>query len=171
MGPEDLRLLARRRQRWMISSLRARRREQAMQLPAPREATPRRAAPGWYPMPDMRQERYWDGNVWTGAFRPVGVAGAMFQSSPQNDGLAIASMVLGIVSLVTWVFGIAAAIVGLVFGAVSVKRCLPHGPKRGRGMAIAGSPARSSHSRCGCCSSHRPRCLELSDRRTTDPVR
>ena len=109
-----------------------------MTLPAPMEATPRRAAPGWYPMPDLVQERYWDGSVWTGAFRPVGVPGQAFLAAPPNDGLAIASMVLGIVSLVTWVLGIVIAIIGLVLGAVAVTRCLPRGPKRGRGMAIAG---------------------------------
>ena len=109
-----------------------------MALPAPKQATPRQAAAGWYPMPDLVQERYWDGSMWTGAFRPVGVPGRAFATAAPNDGLAIASMVLGIVSLITWVFGIVTAIVGLVLGAVAVKRCLPRGPKRGRGMAIAG---------------------------------
>ena len=52
--------------------------------------------------------------------------------------MAIASMVLGIVSLVVWYFGILTGVLGLVFGAMSLKHCTPRGQKRGRGMAIAG---------------------------------
>ena len=55
-----------------------------------------------------------------------------------NHGPAIASMVLGIVSLVIWWFGIVTGIVGLCLGATSLKHCEPRGPKRGRGFAITG---------------------------------
>jgi hypothetical protein len=47
-------------------------------------------------------------------------------------------MVLGIVSLVVWDFGIVTGVLGLVFGIVSLKHCESRGQRRGRGMAIAG---------------------------------
>ena len=47
---------------------------------------------------------------------------------------------LGIVSFFISILGVVTAILGLVFGAMSLKECQPHGPKRGRGMAIAGTP-------------------------------
>ena len=62
-----------------------------------------------------------------------------YQSGPTSShGPAIASMVLGIISLVIWYLGIITGIIGLVLGASSLKHCQPHGPKNGRGMAIAG---------------------------------
>lgn len=56
--------------------------------------------------------------------------------TPQNDrrGLAIASMVLGIISIVLfcmWYLSLPCAILALIFGALSVKSSL-------KGMAIAG---------------------------------
>ena len=53
---------------------------------------------------------------------------------PRNNGLAIASMVLGIV----WIYGIG-SILAVIFGHVAlsqIKRSV--GSQRGRGMAIAG---------------------------------
>jgi len=55
-----------------------------------------------------------------------------------THGPAVASMVLGIVSLVIWYLGIVTGIVGLILGATSLKHCQPNGPKKGRGMAVAG---------------------------------
>jgi len=55
-----------------------------------------------------------------------------------THGPAVASMVLGIVSLVIWYLGIVTGVIGLVLGASSLKHCQPNGPKKGRGMAIAG---------------------------------
>ena len=55
-----------------------------------------------------------------------------------THGPAVASMVLGILSLVLWWFGIITGIIGLALGASSLKHCRPNGPKNGRGMAIAG---------------------------------
>lgn len=55
-----------------------------------------------------------------------------------THGPAVASMILGILSLVLWWFGIITGIIGLVLGASSLKQCQPNGPKNGRGMAIAG---------------------------------
>ena len=111
-------------------------------------------AAGWYPLPDGRSERYWDGSQWTDAVRPLGGAavppppafppsaggpGAQYAAGQAPyHGQAIASMVLGIVSLVFWCGGLVTGIIGLVLGITSLKSTLPRGPKRGRGMAIAG---------------------------------
>jgi hypothetical protein len=109
---------------------------------------------GWHPTPDGMNERYWDGTAWTDAYRPRNVAaqapvgyqaqfpqpqvvGYGVQMAPVH-GPAVASMVLGIVSLVLWWLGIITGIIGLALGATSLKHCLPRGAKRGRGMAIAG---------------------------------
>lgn len=111
-------------------------------------------AAGWYPLPDGRSERFWDGTQWTDSVRPVG-GGAVppppayppsaggpgyqpFAGPAPYHGPAIASMVLGIVSLVFWCGGLVTGIIGLVLGITSLKNTLPRGPKRGRGMAIAG---------------------------------
>lgn len=99
---------------------------------------------GWHAIPNSNQERYWDGTQWTDAYRPIAtsvsvpVVGVVQASTAPNHGPAIASMVLGICSLVIWYAGIVTGIIGLVLGAVSLKHCQPRGPKRGRGMAIAG---------------------------------
>ena len=117
------------------------------------------APAGWYPAGDLQRERYWNGAAWTDAYRPRGgvpYPGAQppsYQPPPgyqqygfqpygyvqaPNHGPAIASMVLGIVSFVISFFGIVTAIIGLTLGIMSLKECQPNGPKRGRGMAIAG---------------------------------
>ena len=108
---------------------------------------------GWYPTSDGQMERFWDGKVWTDAYRPraanpPGYSAyqpgygqphqAYGQALAPTHGPAVASMVLGIVSLVLFLFGIVTGIIGLVLGASSLKHCQPRGPKRGRGMAIAG---------------------------------
>jgi hypothetical protein len=98
-------------------------------------------APGWYPLPDGRGEGYWDGYAWTGAARPYmqyGYQGYQPQPLAPTHGGAVASMVLGIVSLVIWYVGIVTGIIGLALGATALKQVQPNGPKRGRGMAIAG---------------------------------
>ena len=117
------------------------------------------APAGWYPSGDLQNERYWNGTAWTDAYRPrVGVPSptaspAVYNPPPgyqpygyqpygyvqaPNHGPAIASMVLGIVSFLISIFGVVTAIIGLTFGIMSLKECQPNGPKRGRGMAIAG---------------------------------
>jgi hypothetical protein len=117
------------------------------------------APAGWYPAGDLQRERYWNGTAWTDAYRPrVGVpsptAPPMAYNPPPgyqpygyqpygyvqapNHGPAIASMVLGIVSFFISIFGVVTAIIGLTLGIMSLKECQPNGPKRGRGMAIAG---------------------------------
>ena len=99
---------------------------------------------GWYAVPDSDQERFWDGVQWTQAYRPIPEqsAGAANPSSGGSqapyEGLAIASMVLGIVSLVLWYFGLITGTVGLVLGLRARQYCEPQGIKRGRGFAKTG---------------------------------
>ena len=103
----------------------------------------------WHPTPNGHDERYWDGTSWTDAYRPragaapaysnqYGAPAGYVQHMAPNHGPAVASMVLGICSLVLWWFGIITGIIGLILGATSLKHCQPRGMKRGRGMAIAG---------------------------------
>jgi hypothetical protein len=92
---------------------------------------------GWYPVPDSNQERFWDGERWTNAYRHLPIAGLVPQSAKYN-GLAVASMVLGIVSLVLWYVGIVTGIVSICLAVPALKKCAPNGPDKGRNMAIAG---------------------------------
>ena len=52
-----------------------------------------------------------------------------------TSGWAIASLVC---SLVTLVICLPTFIVGIIGGLVALKECEPHGPKQGRGLALAG---------------------------------
>ena len=59
---------------------------------------------------------------------------AVPQQTPKVDGLAIASLVLGIL----WVYWIG-SILAIIFGAVAIKRInQSNGWRTGKGMAIAG---------------------------------
>jgi hypothetical protein len=71
-------------------------------------------AQGWYRVPGSEQERYWDGDHWTGAFRPTTALASAHVAS--NPGPAIASMVLRIISLVIPHLGIISALVGSILG-------------------------------------------------------
>ena len=118
----------------------------------------------WQPDPFGRHEyRYFDGSVWTEnvsdqgstGFDPpvgspgqpppppgaVGVAAAppqgaavVYVAQSRNNGLAIASMVLGIV----WVYWIG-SLLAVIFGHIALSQIKKsEGRQRGRGMAIAG---------------------------------
>lgn len=104
---------------------------------------------GWHPVPNSDQERYWDGSAWTDAYRPKsGQISANINTpaypqqgviGPPTSGMAVASMILGIVSIVLfWAIGFIFAIVGLILGSIAIKECEPRGNKKGGGMAIAG---------------------------------
>jgi hypothetical protein len=114
----------------------------------------------WRADPSGRHEyRYWDGMTWTEHASdqgrvlndPLGVDGARLPPPPpvgaypapvrtvsvpppRTNGLAIASMVLGIV----WVYWIG-SILAVIFGHVALSQIKKSGgTQRGRGMAIAG---------------------------------
>lgn len=99
---------------------------------------------GWYPDPQSPVSvRYWDGTAWTQqtapAPAPVGppvtgwVQHPLAMPKQGTNGLAIASMILGIV----WVWGIG-SILALIFGYVAMNQ-IKQRNQSGRGMAIAGT--------------------------------
>jgi len=62
-----------------------------------------------------------------------------YPAAPKTDGMAIAAMVLGIVSFVLCWAGILTGVLAIVFGLVSLSRIKKAGGSlTGRGMAIAG---------------------------------
>lgn len=62
----------------------------------------------------------------------------MENTSPKpTNGMAIASMVLGILSILTTCVGIILGIIGLILGIVALNQIKQSG-QSGRGMAIAG---------------------------------
>jgi hypothetical protein len=119
----------------LVTRLVRRRLRYAVMSETPANPIPHQA--GWYMHPDGSQERFWDGTAWTAAHRPKITPSSSGPLAPFH-GPAIASMVLGIVSIVFWYFGIITGLIGLVMGAKSLKHLQPRGTKRGRGMAIAG---------------------------------
>jgi hypothetical protein len=114
------------------------------------ERQPAGVSPRWSDDPTGRHEsRFWDGQAWTAYVADSGVQTidppqllppSGFpkyddgQVSTRTNGLAIASMVLGIV----WIFWIG-SVLAVIFGHVAlrgIKRSA--GAERGRGMALAG---------------------------------
>lgn len=92
---------------------------------------------GWYDVPDSDEQRYWDGNDWTESYRPRPIAPEFAPPAP-TSGLAIASLIIGITSFFVSCLGIVSGIVGFFLGLSALRECQPRGPKRGRGLAIAG---------------------------------
>ncbi len=92
---------------------------------------------GWFDVPDSDDQRYWDGDDWTESYRARPVA-PEFVPPPPTSGLAIASLVLGIGSFLLSCLGIATGIAGFFLGLAALRETQPRGPKRGRGLAIAG---------------------------------
>jgi hypothetical protein len=110
---------------------------------------------GWHDDPqDPTQLRYWDGQQWTehrspkagqaaapaitpvpGA-APVGQVGVqpVAVSKQKNNGMAVASLVLSLVSLLLW----PAAILGVIFGFVARSQLAERPHETGGGMATAG---------------------------------
>jgi hypothetical protein len=60
----------------------------------------------------------------------------MQQPSRPTSGLAVASLVLGIVGLLSFVYGVG-SLLAVIFGAIGMKQT-QDGQRGGRGMAIAG---------------------------------
>jgi len=96
--------------------------------------------PGWYPDPNgSGRQVWWDGYAWQPGYLPpptqqgVAAVGYGYQSSTRTNGLAVASLVLGIVSLC----GIG-SILAIIFGFVSMNQINGDPSQRGKGMAIAG---------------------------------
>jgi hypothetical protein len=91
--------------------------------------------PGWYPDPNPGAlgHRYWDGQIWTDhTLAPPPPSYPFIAPQRGMNGMAIASMVLGIV----WIYGLG-SILALIFGYVALRQ-ITQRDERGRGMAIAG---------------------------------
>jgi hypothetical protein len=110
---------------------------------------------GWYPDPDnAAAQRYWDGSQWTEnrspaqaaapsaavtpvAQAPMGQVGGqpvVVQPQQKTNGLAVASMVLGIL----WLYWIG-SVLAVIFGHVAKSQIdNSNGAQSGGGMAIAG---------------------------------
>jgi hypothetical protein len=117
--------------------------------------------PGWYPDPSGRFEfRFHNGSLWTADVStngqryvdPLGAAPGVDQrigatAPSRRNGLALASMILGIVAVSTaWmpfivVIGALCALLALLFGVISLARGRRGAAERigsGRGFAVAG---------------------------------
>jgi hypothetical protein len=89
---------------------------------------------GWYADPQTPgAQRYWDGAAWGPPAPPVQSQVVVYQGNGTN-GLAIASLVLGII----WIYWIG-SILAVIFGHVALNQLgKPDNQQGGRGMAIAG---------------------------------
>ena len=84
--------------------------------------------PGWYPDPATGAPRWFDGEQW-GPSAPATVA-----SQSKTSGLAIASLVLGLV----WIYGVG-SILAIIFAVIAKKNIQEsNGMVTGGGMATAG---------------------------------
>lgn len=112
--------------------------------------------PGWYPDPSGRFEfRFHNGSLWTAdvstngqryvdplGATPVAATAVRPPSTGQRNGLALASMILGIVAVsIAWmpfvvVVGALCALLAVVFGVIALARAGRTGS--GRGFAVAG---------------------------------
>ncbi len=91
-----------------------------------------RPVPGWYADPQLPGGmRYWDGGAWTEhRVPPPGLPPQV----PKTSGLAIASLVCGIV----WIYGVT-SILAIIFAVVSRRQIRDsNGWVTGGGMATAG---------------------------------
>ena len=97
--------------------------------------------PGWYPDPDGGGgQRYYDGKEWTESRTPApvaptsGVAPSPGVAQSKTSGMAIASLVLGLV----WIYGIG-SVLAIIFGFIAKKNIRnSNGMETGGGMATAG---------------------------------
>jgi hypothetical protein len=103
------------------------------------------APPPPYQQPPYQQPSYQQPSYQQPGYQPYGGPGYLppgYVTAPQNEGMAVASMVIGIVSLVLacgYGIGLLGAPVALVMGRVSMKRIDASGGQLGgRGMAQAG---------------------------------
>lgn len=112
--------------------------------------------PGWYPDPSGRFEfRFHNGSLWTAdvstngqryvdplGAAPVAAAAVQPPATGQRNGLALASMILGIVAVtIAWmpfivVVGAVCALLAVVFGVIALVRA--NRSATGRGFAVAG---------------------------------
>jgi hypothetical protein len=101
--------------------------------PPPAQQNPYGGQQPYYQQPYQQQQPY-------GAPQPAGYP--PYQLTPPNDGLGLASMIVGIVSLVllcAYGIGLLGSPAALIMGRISMKRIDRSGGQLGgRGMALAG---------------------------------
>ncbi len=93
-----------------------------------------RFAAGWYPDPaGGGGQRFYDGNEWTENRTPPGATGGGPMVQTKTSGMAIASLVLGLIGL-----GIG-SVLAIIFGLMAKKNIRESGGmETGGGMATAG---------------------------------
>lgn len=91
--------------------------------------------PGWFPDPaDPNTLRYWDGQQWTDNRTPAHGAVPGGAAGVKTNGMAIASLVLGLL----WGYGVL-SILAIIFAVVGKNQIQDsHGTQTGGGMATAG---------------------------------
>ena len=103
------------------------------------QSLPIATPPGWYVDPVNQRQRWWDG-IQCAFFDDTGAAPALaaFPSPPQvvTNGMATASLVLGIVGFVLCMFLLPSAL-AVVFGIVGIVQADSR-DGFGRGKAVAG---------------------------------
>ena len=113
------------------------------------EQVPHEIPAGWYPDPDGKPaDRYWNGNAWGTETRPsmatvrppapapMAPVTIVSNSAPKN-GMGVAALVLGIISVVLpWFFFVFAAL-AIIFGSVGQGR-VNRGEATNKGVATAG---------------------------------
>jgi len=88
---------------------------------------------GWYPDPqNPAGQRWWNGQAWAASNQPI--YPLVQPVATKTSGLAIASMVLGIL----WLYWVG-SVLAVIFGHVALSQINKSGgTQQGRGMAIAG---------------------------------
>ncbi|MBX3460022.1 MAG: DUF4190 domain-containing protein [Planctomycetes bacterium] len=103
----------------------------------PQQAYPQQAYPqqGAYPYPGNTAYPQAYTAPYGNAYQPYGAQPQPYYAAKPNSGLAIASLVMSILTfatcLPTWIGGI-------ICGVMALKETEPNGPKQGRGLALAG---------------------------------
>jgi hypothetical protein len=96
----------------------------------------RQVPAGWYPDPTNGQQRWWDGQAW-GAYAPQ----PAMLVRPATNGLAIASLILGLVAVLAgWIIFLVVVpvmIVGTILGFMGLAKANTIGGV-GKGAAIVG---------------------------------
>jgi hypothetical protein len=102
-------------------------------------------APGWFPNPDgTPSQRFWDGRGWTDQVHPNAIQSPAGYAMPvqmivPSNGLATASLVLGLIgAIIEWggLLTLTAGVLAIIFGAIGIGRSHQFG--HGHGRAVAG---------------------------------
>jgi hypothetical protein len=104
--------------------------QQYPQQQYPQQQYPQQQYGQQYPPPGPQYPQQYGGG-----YNPYGNQQPVYYATAQTSTLAIVSLVLSGVSLFVCGF---LAIGGIICGVMALKECEPNGPKKGRGLALAG---------------------------------